>query len=97
MRKLFFILLNLMFLMSFGFEDVQIIPQGANISLENTENENSLIDVNGLKRSDQVNDAKNSLKQRHKQKIKIDTNQIIQQSVLDYTTNQNNSMLLPRF
>ena len=97
MRKIFFILLIVLFSYSFGFEDVPIYPQDANINIRYLETQSDLINTDGMKKSAGVNKAKNEVLQNEKPRYKFDQRQIYHQRALDYTTRQSNTMMLPRF
>ena len=97
MKKTVFIMFNLLFLSSFAFEDVPILPQDSGIDVRYVENQNYLINYDKMKKSDKIKDAQEELSKSEKPKIQFDSRQIIHQRALDFTTRQNNSMPLPRF
>ena len=97
MAKIVFMLFNLFILSSFAFEDMPIIPQNSGINIEYIENNQSLINFDKMKKSSIIKEAQNKTNENSKTKFQFDTRQINHQRALDFTTNQNNYTLLPRF
>ena len=83
------------FLLSFCFayEDLNI-PGGNGNFVEYSEDNSSLINIDGMKKQDDIKQNE-TLKQKNR-KIKMNTKQINQQRALDYMTKQSN-VSLPRF
>ena len=97
MKKIVFLFLSLYIVPSFGYEDIPILPQNSGVNIQFVENNDNLIDYKGMKKADKIKEAETKRNLNSTPKLKIDSKQINYQRALDYTTNQNNYILLPKF
>lgn len=95
MKKI--LVLSLMLLsFSFAYEETPLLIDTSIINLEIENDNNSLIKVDDMKKSDSIQKAKDEMSQQ-KQRIKIDTRQIHHQRTLDYMDNRGSGTMLPIF
>ena len=98
MKKFGFILFALIVAQCMAaYEDIPIFPQDSGVNILYVENQQDLINVDGMKKADKVKNAENMANENEKPRFRFDTRQIIHQRALDYTTNQNNLIRLPSF
>ena len=80
----------------FAFEDDIILPLDTTLNIKPvSENiEQNLINTDGMKKQEQVQQAEEKAnKQFSKKRVELDTKQLNHQRALDYTTRHTNSML----
>lgn len=97
MKKIILLLLFCLNFTSFAFEDVPLLIDTSTINIEVKQENNDLIDVNDMKKSNTVQKAKEENIQLQKPQIKLDTRQIHQQRTLQYMDNRGGSTMLPIF
>ncbi len=97
MKNIVFVLTILFSMQCFAFEDIPVLPQDSGVSILYVDNQQDLINVDGMKKADKVKNAQNMVNENEKPRLRFDSRQLIHQRALDYTTRQNNMMLLPRF
>ncbi|MBR2068608.1 MAG: hypothetical protein IJ877_02480 [Candidatus Gastranaerophilales bacterium] len=97
MKKISFILLSILVLPCFGYEDMPILPQESGFNLQFNEAEQETIDVEGMKKADKIKEVQKEAFSNKSPKFKVDLKQVNHQRALDFTTKQTNSTLLPRF
>lgn len=97
MKKNILILTVLISSFCFAFEqDATILFPVSSTAIESSSKENSLINVDNLKRADKVENAKQEAAARQQRKINLDSDEIMRERALNFTTKQNNA-LLPAF
>lgn len=96
MKKIFLILTVLLAGFCFALENEGMFFPSTGAVVESMSKENSLINVDNMKRSDKVEEAKKEAATLEKRKIKLDSDEIMRERALDFTTKQNNA-LLPAF
>lgn len=95
MKKI--LVLSLMLLsFALAYEETPLLIDTSIINLEIENDNNSLIKVDDMKKSDSIQKAKDEMSQQ-KQRIKIDTRQIHHQRTLDYMDNRGSGTMLPIF
>lgn len=95
MKKI--LVLSIMLLsLAFAYEETPLLIDTSVINLEIENDNNSLINVDDMKKSNTIQKAKDEITQQ-KQKIKIDTRQIHHQRTLDYMDNRGSGTMLPIF
>lgn len=95
MIKKSFLLSAVMFLMPAIANEAQnfpYVPQSSFVNVEYEQKETDLINFDKMNKKDKVEKAANQLEEKSKEKMKLDTQQIIHQKALDYTTRQNTSI-----
>lgn len=97
MKKFGFILSVLFFMHCMAYEDIPIFPQDSGVNVLYVENQQDLINLDGMKKADKVKNAENMANESNMPKLRFDNRQIIHQRALDYTTRQNNMIRLPSF
>ena len=95
MKKIL-VLLSMLLYSTFAYEETPLLIDTSVINLEIENDNNSLIKVDNMRKSNSIQKAKNELNQQ-KQKIKIDTRQIHHQRTLDYMDNRGSGTMLPIF
>lgn len=97
MRNIVLILgiLLLNFCFALDSETPLLFPASSSM-IETSQSENSLINVDNMKRSKRIEKAKDEAASVPKRKIKLDSDEIMRERALDFTTKQNNA-LLPAF
>ena len=93
MKKIIIILSLFLIPLALATEETPLLIDTSAITVEFEEENLNLINTQNLKK--QPLQQEKTLEQPRK--IKLDTKQIQHQRALDFTTRQNNSMLLPRF
>jgi len=97
MKKIILILTVLFTGFCFALEqDATVFFPSTSAVYESSSKENSLINVDNMKRADKVENAKKEAAAVEKRKIKLDGDEIMRERALDFTTKQNNA-LLPSF
>lgn len=74
-----------------------LIDNSAIITDYEVDNSQSLIQYDKMKKSDKIKQVQEEQAKHKSPKIKLDAEQINRQRALDFTTKQNNSMMLPTF
>ncbi|MBQ8635161.1 hypothetical protein IJX73_02295 [bacterium] len=92
MKKLILSLSILLSPIAFSYEEVPLLIDASTITVEYEKNNNSLINVDNMKKSDSIKKAKDE-KIIEKPKLKLDTRQIHHQRTLDYMNNKNGTIL----
>jgi hypothetical protein len=95
MKKFLFLALMLLNF-ALAYEETPLLIDTSVINLEIENNNNSLINVENMKKTDSIQKAKDNMAQQ-KQKLKIDTRQIHHQRTLDYMNNRGSGTMLPIF
>ena len=91
-----FLLSIMLFNFALAYEEVPLLIDTSAINIEIEKNDNSLINVDNMKKSNSIQKAKDDMSQQ-KQKLKIDTRQIHHQRTLDYMNNRGSGTMLPIF
>ena len=98
MKKMLRILAILWFSFVIAKEEVPLlIDNSAIITDYEIDNSQSLIQYDKMKKSDKIRQVQEEQAKYKTPKIKLDAEQINRQRALDFTTKQNNSMMLPTF
>ena len=92
MKKLILILSMFLIPLALAAEETPLLIDTSAITIDFEEENSNLINTQNLKKQPVVEKSVQDVR-----KIKLDTKQIQHQRALDYTTRQNNSMLLPTF
>lgn len=92
MKKLILILSLLLIPLTQASEETPLLIDTSAITIDFEEENSNLINTQNLKKQPVVEKSVQDVR-----KIKLDTKQIQHQRALDFTTRQNNSMLLPTF
>ena len=92
MKKLILILSLLLIPLTLASEETPLLIDTSAITIDFEEENSNLINTQNLKKQPVVEKSVQDVR-----KIKLDTKQIQHQRALDFTTRQNNSMLLPTF
>ena len=92
MKKLILILSLLLMPLTLASEETPLLIDTSAITIDFEEENSNLINTQNLKKQPVVEKSVQDVR-----KIKLDTKQIQHQRALDFTTRQNNSMLLPTF
>lgn len=74
-----------------------LIDNSAIITDYEVDNSQSLIQYDKMKKSDKIKQVQEEQAKYKSPKIRLDAEQINRQRALDFTTKQNNSMMLPTF
>ena len=98
MKKMLIILAILSFSFVTAREEVPLLIDSSAISTDyEIDNSQSLIQYDKMKKSDKIRQVQEEQAKYKTPKIKLDSEQINRQRALDFTTKQNNSMMLPTF
>ncbi|MBQ7288010.1 MAG: hypothetical protein IJW73_09640 [Candidatus Gastranaerophilales bacterium] len=92
MKKLILILSLLLIPLTQASEETPLLIDTSAITIDFEEENSNLINTQNLKKQPVVEKSVQDVR-----KIKLDTKQIQHQRALNFTTRQNNSMLLPTF
>ena len=92
MKKLILILSMFLIPLTLAAEETPLLIDTSAITIDFEEENSNLINTQNLKKQPVVEKSVQDVR-----KIKLDTKQIQHQRALDFTTRQNNSMLLPTF
>ena len=98
MKKILIILTIFSFSFVIAKEEVPLlIDNSAIMTNYKVDDSQSLIQYDKMKKSDKIKQLQNEQSKYKSPKIKLDSEQINRQRALDFTTKQNNSMILPTF
>ncbi len=98
MKKMLIILAIFCLPLVIAKEEVPLlIDNSAIITDYEIDNTSSLIQYDKMKKSDKIKQIQNEQAKYKTPKIRLDSEQINRQRALDFTTKQNNSMILPTF
>ena len=95
MKKL--IVFILLFLPVFAYEEVPLLIDTSLINVEVEKDDKELIQLQNMKKLDNIKQAKDEKIDSQKPKIKLDTRQIHHQRTLDYMNNRGSGTMLPIF
>ena len=98
MKKVLFIL-SFLLLAQFAYsrDEVPLLMDTSAINVGYEEDNNSLINVENMKKAKSVERAKNEMVTPQNSRIKLDSRQIYHQRALDWATKQTNSTMMPIF
>ena len=96
MKKILFLTLMLI-LSSFAYEDVPLLIDTSMVNVEIEQDNKDLIQLQNMKKIDNVRQAKDNKINSQKPKLKLDTKQIHHQRTLDYMDNRGSGTMLPIF